>query len=140
MRRPSERLAGVCWLARFVDKARQILDGTLPKEYAERFCDRRGMDGAFLRRFGITKEGLMHAVRDSKNDDELVAKWFLAQPGVTAQKIQEWNRDAPLFGKPGHPGHEVFQWAMKHVYADAPYTGVESVFEVIDADEARERT
>lgn len=135
LRRPSARLADVCWLPRFIDKARAHLDGTLPPEYARRFGDSKGMDGAFLRHFGLTKEAFVEAVRASNGSDIAAAKWFYAQPGVTDAKVNEWNRTAPEFGRPGQPGNEVFQWAMQNIYKGAPYTGVESIFEVIEADE-----
>ena len=135
LRRPSARLADVCWLPRFIDKACAHLDGTLPPEYARRFGDSKGIDGAFLRHFGLTKEAFVDAVRRSNGSDIAVAKWFYAQPGVTDAKVNEWNRTAPEIGRPGHFGHELLQFATKKIYKDAPYTGVESVFEVIEADE-----
>ena len=135
LRRPSARLADVCWLPRFIDKARAHLDGTLPPEYARRFGDSKGIDGTFLRHFGITKEAFVDAVRASNGSDIATAKWFYAQPGVTDEKVNEWNRIAPEFGRLGKPGHEMFHWAMQNIYKDTPYSGVESIFEVIDADE-----
>ena len=139
LRRPSARLADVCWLPRFIDKARSVLDGTLPPEYLERFGDRRGMDGAFLRFFRLEKDAFVEGVRKSNGSDAAVAKWFYAQPGVTDEKVNDWNRLAPEFGKPGEPGFEAFQSVMRSMYKDAPYSGVESIFEVIEADESRFR-
>ena len=136
LRRPDACLADVCWLPRFIDKARAMLDGTLPSEYLERFGDRRGVDGAFLRFFRLKKDAFVEAVRASNGRDLDVANWFNAQPRVTADKVAEWNRIAPEFGKPGQPGFEAFRSIMQNVYQDTRYTGVESIFEVIDADEA----
>ncbi len=42
---------------------------------------------------------------------------------------------APEIGRPGQFGYELLQFATQKIYKDAPYTGVESVFEVIEADE-----
>lgn len=139
LRRSTERLADVCWLPRFIDKARAHLDGTLPEEYRRRLGSPRGLDGAFLRHFGLTKETFLDAVRASDDSDVAVAKWFYAQPGATDKKVEEWNALAPELGKPGQPGFEVFQWAMEHIYQGAPYTGTESIFEVIAADEGSSR-
>ena len=135
LRRPRARLADVCWLPRFIDKARAHLEGTLPPEYERRFGNSKGMDGAFLRHFGLEKEAFVEAVRASNGSDIAVAKWFYTRPGATDEKVNEWNRIAPEFGRPGQPGHEVFNWAMQNIYKGAPYTGVESIFEVIEADE-----
>ena len=135
LRGPREELAGVCWLPRFIDKARTFLAGELPKDYADRFCNRRAMDGIFLAFFDLDKEEIVEAVRDSDGDDELVTKWFRAQSGVTPAKIDNWNREAPRIGAPGQRGFEIFQKLVRGRYPDVPYTGVESVFEVIEADE-----
>jgi hypothetical protein len=135
LRRPTARLADVCWLPRFIDKARAHLEGTLPPEYSKRFCSPKGMDGSFLRHFDLTKDAFVEAVRASNGSDIAVAKWFYAQPGVTDAKVNDWNRIAPEFGRPGQPGHEVFHWAMQNIYKESPYTGAESIFEVIEADE-----
>ena len=136
MRLPKEKLGGVCWLARFVDKARAFAAGTLPEEYLARFCDPRGMDGGFLSFFQLDKENTLAAIVESAGDDDRLAEWFRRQPSVTAEKIERWNCVAPDFGRRGHPGFRTFQWAMKHVYPHAPYSGVESLFEVIETDEA----
>ena len=136
LRRPSARLVDVCWLPRFIDKARAHLDGTLPPEYARRFGDSKGIDGVFLRHFGLEKEAFVEAVRTAAGSDIAVAKWFYHQPGVTDAKVNEWNRTAPEIGRPGQVGYELLQFVTQKIYKDAPYTGVESVFEVIEADES----
>jgi hypothetical protein len=138
LRRPSEQLAGVCWLPRFIDKARESINGTLPEEYAKRFGSQRGMDGAFLKAFGLTKENFVEAVRAAGDDDQRVADWFRAQPGVNPEAIGRWNKTAPEIGRPGRPEHEIVKKTFAKYYPSAPYTGVESVFEVIDADESRD--
>ena len=137
LRRPTERLSDVCWLPRFIDKARALLDDTLPDEYRRRFGSSKGMDGAFLSHFGLTKEAFVEAVRSSNGSDLAVAKWFYAQPGATDKNVEDWNALAPELGKPGQPGYEVFQWTMEHIYKGSPYRGTESIFEVIEADEAQ---
>lgn len=137
LRRPSTRLADVCWLPRFIDKARAHLDGTLAPEYARRFGDSKGIDGLFLRHFSLGKDAFVEAVHASAGSDIAVAKWFYGQPGVTDVKVNEWNRTAPEIGRPGQFGHELLQFATQRIYKDAPYSGVESVFEVIEADEAQ---
>jgi len=137
LRRPSEKMADVCWLPRFIDKARAFLNGTLPETYGLRLGDSHAVDGVFLRHFGLTKQQVLEAVRVSAGNGDQVAEWFAAQPGVTAEKISDWNQLAPNIGRPGHLGHELFKKMVTEVYAGAPYTGVESVFEVIEADEGR---
>jgi hypothetical protein len=135
LRGPREQVGGVCWLPRFIDKARQYLAGTLAKEYAEGFCNPHAMDGLFLKFFDLDQDQFLEAVRNSGESDEGVAEWFCAQSGVTPDKIDNWNRDAPRIGAPGQRGYKIFSKLVRERYPDAPYTGVESVFEVIEADE-----
>lgn len=137
IRRPQERLADCCWLARFVDKARLFISEELPKDYVPFFCDRRAMDGTFLRFFRLSKETFVEAVGSSDGDDRLVEKWFLAQPAVTRERIDKWNNLAPEIGRPGKLGCEVLEWAKEHVYTSSANPEGASAFEVMDLDEGR---
>jgi hypothetical protein len=135
LRGPREQLGGACWLPRFIDKTRKFLAGELPLDYAEGFGNPHAMDGVFLKFFALNKDRLLEAVRNSAGDDERVTAWFRAQPEVTSDKIIAWNDLAPRIGAPGERGYEIFSKLVRERYPDAPYTGVESVFEVIEADE-----
>ena len=137
LRSPSEKLADTCWLPRFVDKARRFLANELSPEYAGRFCNPRAMDGLFLAHFVIGQEEFMEAVRASDGNDGQVADWFRAQAGVTNESVSNWNREAPKIGAVGQRGHEIFRKLVTERYPDVPYTGVESAFAVIEADEGR---
>lgn len=88
--------------ALYRQSAQPVLDGTLPPEYLERFGDRRGMDGAFLRFFRLEKDAFVEGVRKSNGSDAAAAKWFYAQPGVTDEKVNDWNRLAPSSGNPAN--------------------------------------
>jgi hypothetical protein len=134
-RSPRDELAGVCWLPRFIDKAREHLDGNLPSEYTKGFCNPRAMDGLFLASFSISKEEFLDAVSASRGDDAQIAKWFSTQAGVTRNKIAGWNALAPKIGAPGQRGYEIFSKLVRERYPNTPYTGVESVFEIIESDE-----
>jgi Domain of unknown function (DUF5069) len=137
IRRPQEKLGDCCWLARIVDKVRLFISGGLPEDYAPFFCDRRAMDGIFLRFFGLSKEVLVEAVRQSDGDDRIVEEWFLAQRGVSRDRIEKWNELAPNIGRPGYPGHQILEWAKEHVYTSYPNPAEASAFEVMDLDEGR---
>lgn len=135
LRGPREQLAGVCWLPRFIDKAKLFLAGKLPQDYADGFCSSRAMDGVFLNFFALEKDSFLEAVRHG-GDDGQVANWFRAQPQATPEKIRAWNDLAPRIGAPGQRGYEIFSARVCERYPDVPYTGVESAFEVIETDEA----
>jgi hypothetical protein len=136
LRRPTDTLAGCVWLPRFVDKTRHYLAGTLAEDYVRPFCHPLATDGVFLTHFGLTKDDIVAAIRDSAGDDAAVARWFLAQPAHTAEKIAAWNQLAPNIGKDGYPMRRGFLWALRHYYNGIPPDPrVDSVFTAIAYDE-----
>ena len=54
LHRPLDQLAGCVWLPRFADKARLSLNQQLPLLYRLAFGSLFGVDGYFLRHFGLT--------------------------------------------------------------------------------------
>lgn len=135
LRLPLEQLAGCCWLPRFIDKARAARGGTLPWIYRRGFTSAIGIDGDFLRHFGIPGSAFVGAVRASA-DDAGIAAWFLAQPGVSSGAISDWNAKAPLLGRKGHPKHLFFVLAKPFIYSRRARAGTQSFFELIAQDEA----
>jgi uncharacterized protein DUF5069 len=132
--RPQEQMAGCCWLPRFADKARLYHSGRLPFLYRLAFGSRLGVDGYFLRHFKLSLldfiEGVTKAI-----DDHALAQWFLAHPGVTAQRIADWNLLAPKLGTRGCPGfltRQVVKWML---YPKSIRQPVNSLFDAIEQDE-----
>jgi uncharacterized protein DUF5069 len=132
--RPQDQLAGCAWLPRFADKARLSLDRRLPFLYQLAFGSRFGVDGHFLRYFGLTIDQFIAAVRQS-TDNAALARWFLAFPGVSPSRIAEWNRFAASLGAKGHPGYLTRHLAKWLFYPKSVNSPVGSIFEAIDQDE-----
>lgn len=132
--RPQDQLAGCVWLPRFADKARLSLTQQLPFVYQLAFGSRFGVDGHFLRHFGLTLDQFLAAVRQSA-DNAALARWFLAFPGVSPAGIAEWNRRATLLGAKGHPGYFTRHLAKWLFYPKSVSAPVGSIFEAIDQDE-----
>jgi hypothetical protein len=88
LHRPQDQLAGCVWFPRFADKARLSLNQQLPFVYQFAFVSRFGVDGYFLRHFNLTIEQFLAAVRQS-TDNAALARWFLALPGASPQRISE---------------------------------------------------
>jgi hypothetical protein len=134
LHRPQDQLAGCVWLPRFADKARLSLDQQLPCVYQLAFGSRFGVDGHFLRHFGLTIDQFLAAVRQSE-DNAALARWFRALPGVTLPRITEWNRFATLLGAKGHPGYITCHLAKWLFYPKSVSAPVGCIFEAIDQDE-----
>jgi hypothetical protein len=136
LRRPPDTLAGCVWLARFVDKIRHHLAGTLEPDFVRPFCHPLATDGAFLAHFGCEKDEIIQVVRESNGDDAYVERWFLSRPGHSAAHIAAWNQIAPNIGREGFPMRRGFLWVMKQYYGGTPPDPrVDSAFTAIAFDE-----
>jgi hypothetical protein len=131
---PLARLADCCWLPRHVAKARLHLRGALPFSYRIAYGARTGVDGYFFRHFDLTKKQLSAAISNSP-DDAAVARWFLQQPGVTPERIFEWNCFVPLLGTKGHTGYATLQIVKWFLYPKALKQPVASIVAAIVQDE-----
>ena len=134
---PRAKLAGCLWLPRIVSKARFMQIGRLPPDNAARFCHPEGVDGYFLQSFDLTKDELMYAVERHRSDIEIAA-WFRARPDVDAKRIARWNTLAENLGKPGYPMADRFVSALATVFPNIDPLTVDSIFDLITADERDE--
>jgi hypothetical protein len=136
LRRPADPLAGCVWLARFVDKTRLHLAGTLHPDFVFPYGHPLATDGAFFRHFDLAKEAIIEAIRLADGKDEAVSAWFLRQPGCTTERIRAWNELGPHLGQPGYPVHRGYQFMLKTYYGgQIPDPRVHSVFTAIAYDE-----
>jgi hypothetical protein len=106
----------------------------MPLLYRVAFGSRLGVDGYFLRHFKLSLRTFLRGVGQAGNDDAL-ARWFVALPGVSHQRIADWNLFAPDLGAPGHPGfftRHVVKWVL---YPKSVRRPVQSIFEAIEQDE-----
>lgn len=134
IRRPQEHIAGCCWLPRYADKVRLCLVGQLPFLYRVALNSSLGMDGYFLRHFKLSRREVVRAIARAK-DDGALARWFLERPGVTQQRIADWNTLAPRLGATGQPGfmtRHLVKWVL---YPRSTKRPVNSLFEAIEQDE-----
>ena len=135
-RSPYQKLAGVMYLARFIDKARFNLKVGLPRDYAIAFCSPHGVDGHFLEHFGLGKKDFLEIVSQCDSDDGVV-EWFQNQPSVCHATLESWNKLAPNLGKPGYPMNRIFRITLKRLGWDKGglLSEEDGVFEGIVKDE-----
>lgn len=135
IRAPWDCLGDCIWLARLTDKARLMHQSKLPPDYLMLLGHPLGIDGHFLRHFGLDKDSTLEAIA-AQSDDKSVEHWFLAQSGVTEATIKSWNELAPNLGRLGWPGERELAIAIERFYSgsvgDLP---VETLFELIRIDE-----
>lgn len=129
---PQEKLAGCFWLPRIIAKARAFNAGQLPAEYQTPFCHPAGADGQFLSFFSLTREPVLSA---AALQDKEVEQWFLGLVNVTPERVAEWNQLAVNLGRPGFPMADRLETALKGTYKHLADRGLQTVFEVLAADE-----
>jgi uncharacterized protein DUF5069 len=134
LRRPTDELAGCCWLARIADKVRASEQGDFPLLYRLSLGSPIGVDGYFLRHFRLSFREFRNVVIETENDENL-AQWFLNQPGVNSSIIASWNAYGPKLGTPGYPFSLLRHLIKWFVYPKSIRHPVDSLFEMIDQDE-----
>lgn len=135
LRLPRETLAGCVWLARLVDKARLHKAGNLPMDYTQFLGHPRGVDGRFLRHFGLDRDSTIESLGNAIND-LTAAKWFLCQDGVSEAAILSWNGIAVNLGRPGFPGETELPLIIRRFIGDRPgCDAIGSFFQAIEFDE-----
>lgn len=134
LRRPTDELADCCWLPRMADKVRASHQGNFPLFYRLALGSPLGVDGHFLRHFGLSFRTFQQAVLKTKNDENLV-QWFVHQPDVTPTSIANWNTFAPKIGTPGYPGSIIKLLVKWVLYPKSVKDPRNSLFEMIEQDE-----
>ena len=136
LRAPWDRLADCVWLARLADKIRLQNRGKLPHDYVRLLGHPRGIDGHFLRHFGLNKENTLEGIA-RQTDDAGVEQWFRNQAGVSESIIQSWNQLAPNLGRTGWPGEAELAIARELFYGgETLQPTAQSLFDLIRIDES----
>ncbi len=130
---PTGELEGCVWLPRILWKARLSLAGKLPEAFQRGYCAPVGVDGHFLRFFGIDREDIEAL---AFYPDPEAAERFLRLPGVSHGKIREWNELAVNLGREGYPMAELMPIAKAGNYRHVATPEMETVFEILEADDA----
>ena len=65
-----------------------------------------------------------------------MGEWFLSKPRVNPEAIAHWNEYAPKLGTPGYPGSLLRHVITWFVYPKAINHPVNSLFDMIEQDEA----
>jgi hypothetical protein len=85
-RRWCERIDGICWLPRMIDKARAYDAGTL----GHYFFGQSPVDGSFLSAAGFDYADLLDAVRMAPDDAGVLAELERRAPGA-GERMRAWS-------------------------------------------------
>lgn len=129
---PRKRMGGCVWLPRIIAKARLLQADLLPDDYMLRFGAATGVDGHFLKHFGLTIDEILKIAPHTNRD---VLAWFKALATAKAAAIKKWNSQAENFGRAGYPMADRLEYVKTHVFAHLDTSGVETIFGIIELDE-----
>jgi hypothetical protein len=108
-RRWSDRLGGICWLPRIIDKARAGLNGTL----GSYLYGQSPMDKGLLDQLGVSHREFAVIVKNAPDDDAVLAALTARDPEAVA-RTRAWS-DAEFPAR-----HKLF---LKLMDIDDGYTG-----------------
>ena len=129
-------MAGCVWLPRLLAKARLLQADLLPDDYMLRFCAATGVDGHFLSFFKLTPDDILSVAPQTNSN---VLSWFKSLPAARPSRIKQWNSLAGNLGRPGHPMADRLEFARANQFSGEESPVVETIFHVIELDEAHVR-
>ena len=132
-RSPAEKVGGLVYFGRMLDKIRAHARGELPPEYIEKLGD--GFDGRCVRFLGLKYEDVVARVKEGGTDEEI---WQWARErgrALTEEDMENWNE---FLRKCGWKDAitPTLEW-RKEQCGFKDRAEIETMFQFIDADEGR---
>jgi uncharacterized protein DUF5069 len=133
VRSPAEKLGGLVYFGRMLDKIRVGAKGELPEEYQPNLG--KGFDAKCCAFLHLDYEEVASRVRGGASDDEML-EWALAAGRRPNEiEIEMWNEFMRKFGW-RDKASEILE-RRKREGGMTERTDIETMFQFIDADEGR---
>lgn len=132
-RSPAEKVGGLVYFGRMLDKIRAHARGELPPEYVEKLGS--GFDGRCLRFLGLKYEDVVRRVKQGGTDEEIWQWAREAGRALTEEDMENWNE---FMRKCGWQDSitPTLEW-RKEQSGLKGRADIETMFQFIDADEGR---
>ena len=132
-RSPAEKVGGLVYFGRMLDKIRAHARGELPPEYVEKLGD--GFDGRCVRFLGLKYEDVVARVKEGGTDEE-IWQWALENGRETSAEDKEnWNEFLRKCGWKDAITPTLERRKKESGLHDR--ADIETMFQFIDADEGR---
>ncbi|HEY3664160.1 MAG TPA: DUF5069 domain-containing protein [Chthoniobacterales bacterium] len=132
-RSPAEKVGGLVYFGRMLDKIRAHARGELPPEYIEKLGD--GFDGRCVRFLGLKYEDVVARVKQGGTDEEIWL-WALENGRKTSAEDKEnWNEFLRKCG-----WKDAITPTLERRKKESGFekrADIETMFQFIDADEGR---
>jgi hypothetical protein len=133
-RSPAEKVSGLVYFGRMLDKIRAGARGELPNEWVSNLG--KGFDGKCLRFLGIEYEALKTQVLEQDATDEEILQWALEHgKDRSAEEIEVWNEYLRKCGWNDELTPTLERRKRESGFEERD--DIETMFQYIDADEKR---
>jgi hypothetical protein len=133
VRSPSEKIGGLVYFGRMLDKIRVHGRGELPEDYQPNLG--KGFDAKCCAFLHLDYGQLSERVKQGGTDDEILQWAFANGRRPTEDEITMWNEFMRKFGWRDHAA-EILE-RRKREAGMRDRAGIETMFQFIDADEGR---
>ena len=132
-RSPAEKVGGLVYFARMLDKIRAHAEGQLPPEYVEKLGS--GFDGRCVRFLGVKYDDLVARVKEGGLDEEIF-QWAYARGRKPSEEdMENWNEFLRKCGWKDSIMPTLERRKKESGLQDRD--DIETMFQFIDADEER---
>lgn len=133
LRSPAERVGGIVYFARMLDKIRSHAKGELPQDYQPNLG--KGFDQACLRFLHLDYGKLVERVREGGSDDDILEWCFEQGRRPSPDEIFIWNEFMRKRGWNDDIAETLARRKKEAGMSDR--TDIQTMFSFIDADEGR---
>jgi gluconokinase len=134
LRSPAVKVGGIFHFGRMLDKIRVHAQGNLPDDYQANLG--RGFDGSCVKFLGVDYGELVERVKNGGSDEEILG-WCLERGhGPSEREIDVWNEFMRKLGWNDDITETLKRRKKESGLEDR--SDIETMFQFIDADEARE--
>ena len=133
IRSPSEKVGGLVYFGRMLDKIRVHASGELPADYQPNLG--KGFDAKCCAFLHLDYDKLVERVKQGASDEELLEWAFTTGRRTTENEITMWNEFMRKFGWRDHAAEILDRRKREAGMQDR--AEIETMFQFIDADEGR---
>ncbi len=132
-RSPSEKVCGLVYFGRMLDKLRSHAKGELPPDYVEKLGN--GFDGRCVRFLGVKYEDLVQRVKEGGTDEEIRQWVFEHGRKPSEEDMENWNEFMRKCGWKDSITSTLERRKKESGFSDR--NDIETMFQFIDVDEGR---
>ena len=132
-RSPAEKVGGLVYFGRMLDKIRAHARGELPPEYVEKLGE--GFDGRCVRFLGVKYEEVIARVKEGGTDEEIFLSVYERGRKPSGEEMENWNEFLRKCGWKDSVT-PTLEWRKKEAGL-ADRADIETMFQFIDVDEGR---